>query len=80
MLLNEMGTSGRLRYEALLEEAEAHRLQKRAAAQQVNPATITWRVRYWLGIQLVNWGHQLKEYGLPALPQLPEHELPNRSR
>lgn len=79
MLLNEMGSSGRLRYEALLAEAEEYRLQKRATMLPANQATMIGQVRYWLGMQLVQWGHQLKGYGLTALPQLPEHELHNRS-
>ena len=79
MLLNEMGSSSRLLYEALLAEAEAHRLQKRALGPLANQARIIGQVRYWLGVQLVNWGHQLKGYGVTALTQLPERELHNRS-
>ena len=79
MVRHEMGSLGQMRYEALLAEAEEHRLQKRALGSLATQVTIIRQVRYWLGMQLVNWGHQLKGYDLTALPQLPEHELHNRS-
>ena len=56
MLPDGMELSGRLRYQALLEKAEEHRLRKRAAAQPASQATTTWQVRDWLGTQLVNGG------------------------
>ncbi len=79
MVRHEMGSLGQMRYEALLAEAEEHRLQKRALGPLANQATIVRQVRYWLGMQLVKWGHQLKGYGVTALTQLPERELHNRS-
>lgn len=76
MLPDGMELSGRLRYQALLEEAEEHSLRKRAAAQPASQAT-TWQVRDWLGKQLVEWGYKLQGHHIASLPQLSEREPRN---
>ena len=77
MLPDGMELSGRLRYQALLEKAEEHRLRKRSADQPASQATTTWQVRDWLGKQLVEWGYKLQGHPIASLPQLSEREPRN---
>ena len=71
MIPDKMEFLGRERWKTLLQEAEHYRLLKRAAAQPADQAMSTWRIRCWLGTELVAWGFQLQGYHLATLPQLP---------
>jgi hypothetical protein len=43
-----------------IEVAEMHRLIKRIEQEQGHQATTSWRIRNWLGKQLMTWGSRVQ--------------------